>query len=172
MWSHTSRLEWFALRVQPRREGSVAESLRSRGLEDFVPTDSGRRRLFPGFVFCRFNYQNRQAVLEIPGVLSIAGPCESASPISDAEIAWIKMIMAAQLPAKPWAFSRVGQRVCIWRGPLAGLEGILVRKHYDFQVVVGVEALERSVAVEINHEMVCAVEGAPHAQMARLFMTA
>ena len=93
-------------------------------------------------------------------------------PISDAEIAWIKMIMAAQLPAKPWAFSRVGQRVCIWRGPLAGLEGILLRKHDDFQVVVGVEALQRSVAVEINHEMVRAVEGAPHAQRARLFMTA
>jgi transcription antitermination factor NusG len=168
----TRRLQWFALAVKPGCEKAVARSLRSRGLEEYVPIYSGRRRLFPGFVFCRFDYQNRRAVIEIPGVLSIAGPCESASPISDAEIAWIKMIMAAQLPAKPWAFSRVGQRVCIWRGPLAGLEGILLRKHDDFQVVVGVEALQRSVAVEINHEMVRAVEGAPHAQMARLFMTA
>jgi hypothetical protein len=52
------------------------------------------------------------------------------------------------------------------------LEGILRRKKDNFQVVVGVEALERSVAVEINYEMVCAVEGARHAQTARLFLTA
>ena len=168
----TRRFQWFALAVKPGGEKLVAQSLCSRGLEEYVPIYSGRRRLFPGFVFCRFDNRNRQAVLEIPGVLSIAGPCESASPISDAEIAGIKMILAAQLPAKPWAFSWVGQRVCIWRGPLAGLEGILVRKHDTYQGVVGVEALERSVTVEINREMVCAVEGAPHAQMARLFMTA
>ena len=172
MWSHTSRLEWFALRVQPRREGSVAESLRSRGLEDFVPTDSGRRRLFPGFVFCRLDNRNRQAALGIPGVLSIVGPPESGCPIADVEIARIKMILASGLPVKSRTFLRAGQRVWIRRGPLAGLEGILRRKKDDFQVVVGVEALERSVAVEINYEMVCAVEGAPHAQTARLFLTA
>ena len=172
MWSHTSRLEWFALRVQPRREGNVAESLRSRGLEEFVPIYFGRRRLFPGFVFCRFDDRNRLAVLEIPGVLSIAGPSESAFPISDAEIAWIKMILASGLPVKLRTFLCAGQRVRIKRGPLAGLEGILRRKRDDFQVVVGVAALNRSVAVEINRERVCAVEGSPHAQSARLFLTA
>ena len=172
VWSHTSRLEWFALRVRPRREENVAESLRSRGLEEFVPTYSGRRRLFPGFVFCRFGDQNRQDALEIPGVLSIVGPPESGCPIADAEIAQIKMILASGLPVKSRTFLRAGQRVWIRRGPLAGLEGILRRKKDDFQVVVGVEALERSVAVEINYEMVCAVEGARHAQTARLFLTA
>jgi transcriptional antiterminator NusG len=170
--SVTPRLEWFALSVQPRHEEAVARSLRSRGSEEYVPIHSGRRRLFPGFVFCRFDYQNRQAVVETPGVLSIAGAPESVSPISDAEVAWLKMILASHLPVNTCAFLRMGQRVWIRRGPLDGLEGILLRKHDDFQVVVGVEALQRSVAVEINHEMVCAVEGAPHAQRARLLMTA
>ena len=66
------------------------------------------------------------------------------------------MILASGLPVKSRTFLRAGQRVWIGRGPLAGLEGILRRKKDDFQVVVGVEALERSVAVEINYEMVCA----------------
>src|ERR1035438_115982 len=125
--SMTSRLRWFDLRVQARHEGKVAQSLRSRGLEVFVPIYSGRRRLFPGFVFCRHGDRNRQAVLEIPGVLSIVGPSESACPIADAEIAWIKMILASRLPVKPRTFLRAGQRVWIRRGPLAGLEGILRR---------------------------------------------
>jgi transcription antitermination factor NusG len=168
----TQRLQWFARAVKPGYEKAVARSLRIRGLEEYVPIYSGRRQLFPGFVFCRFDYQNRRAVLETPGVLSIAGPPEFASAISNAEIAWIKMILASRLPVKPRTFLCAGQRVWITRGPLAGLEGILVRKHDDFQVVVGVEALQRSVAVEINHEIVRAVEGAPHAQRARLFMTA
>ena len=89
-----------------------------------------------------------------------------------AEIAWIKMILASGLPVKPRTFLCAGQRVWIRRGPLAGLEGILRRKRDDFQVVVGVAALNRSVAVEINRERVCAVEGAAHAQRARLFLTA
>jgi transcriptional antiterminator NusG len=166
------RLEWFALAVKPGSEKAVARLLRSRGLEEYLPICSGRRRLFPGFVFCHFDYRNRRAVLETPGVLSIMVPNESASPISDAEISWIKMILASRLPVRPQTFSRTGQRVWITRGPLAGLEGILVRKNEDFQVLVGVEALQRSVAVEINHELVRAVAGAPHAQMARLYMTA
>ena len=168
----TRRLQWFALAVKPGCEKAVARSLRSRGLEEYVPIYSGRRRLFPGFVFCRFNYQNRQAVLETPGVLSIVSPTESVSPIADEEVARIRMILASGLPVKPHNFLWFGQQVEITRGPLAGLEGFLLRKHDDFQVVVGVEALQRSVAVEINHEMVRAIEGAPHAHMARLFLTA
>ena len=164
--------QWFALAVKPGGERTVAGLLRSRGLEEYLPMYSGWRRLFPGFVFCRFHYRNRRSVIETPGVQAVASPRESIFPISDAEIARIKMILASRLPVKPRTLLCAGQRVRIRRGPLAGLEGILVRKHDDFQVVVGVEALQRSVAVEINHEMVCAVEGAPHAQMARLFMTA
>ena len=122
-----------------------------------MPTYSGRRRLFPGIVFCRLCDENRRDALETPGVLSIVGPPESGRPIADAEI---KMILASRLPVKSRTFLRAGQRVWIGSGPLAGLE------------VVGVEALERSVAVEINYEMVCAVEGARHAQTARLFLTA
>lgn len=115
----TRQLDWFAVSVEPRRKSAVARSLRSIGLEEFVPIYSQRRRLFLGYVFCRFDYQKTEAVLGTPGGLSIVGLDESEPP-----------------------------------------------------VVVGVEALRRAVAVEINREMVRAVEGAPHAQMARLYMTA
>jgi hypothetical protein len=80
----TSRREWFGLRVKLGREAAVARSLRSRGLEECLPNYSGRRCLFPGFVFCSLNSQNRRALLETPGVLSLVGASESGCPISDA----------------------------------------------------------------------------------------
>jgi transcription antitermination factor NusG len=110
------------LAVKPGCEKAVARLLRRRKLEEYLPIYSGRRRLFPGFVFCRFNHQNRRAVIEIPGVFSIVDPHESASPISDAEIARIKMILASRLPVKPRTLLCPGQRVGMRRGPLVGLE--------------------------------------------------
>jgi hypothetical protein len=45
----TRQLDWFAVSVEPRRKSAVARSLRSIGLEEFVPIYSQRRRLFPGY---------------------------------------------------------------------------------------------------------------------------
>ena len=132
----TPRLEWFALGVQPRQEEAVARSLRSRGLEEYVPIRSGRRRLFPGFVFCRFDYHRRLPVLITPGVTSIVGFGSDPVPVSESEIDDIKTILASGLPAQPWPFIRVGQPVRIECGSLAGLEGILLREKDTLRVVV------------------------------------
>jgi transcription antitermination factor NusG len=153
----TPRLEWFALGVQPRQEEAVARSLRSRGLEEYVPIRSGRRRLFPGFVFCRFDYHRRLPVLITPGVTSIVGFGSDPVPVSESEIDDIKTILASGLPAQPWPFIRVGQPVRIERGSLAGLEGILLREKDTLRVVVSIELLRRSVAVEIDRDVLCAV---------------
>jgi hypothetical protein len=40
--------------------------------------------------------------------------------------------------------------VCIVRGPLRGLEGILVRHKDAWRVVVSVHLLQRSVAAEVD----------------------
>jgi hypothetical protein len=65
--SMTLQLDWFAMSEEPRRESAVARSFRSIGLEELVPSYSQRRRLFPGYVFCRFDYQKTEAVLGTPG---------------------------------------------------------------------------------------------------------
>ena len=162
-------LDWLALRVKPRHEDAVARSLRNLRLEEFLPVCVGQGYLFPGFVFCRSNHRDQPGLLGIAGVLAIGGPSKSSIP--DAEIARIKMILASRLPARPRAFLRTGQRVGVRRGSLAGMEGILLRCGCDFQVIVSIEALQRSFAAEINHEIVLALEGAVDAERATLFLT-
>jgi transcription antitermination factor NusG len=51
----------------------------------------------------------------------------------------------------PHPYLREGQRVRITRGPLADLEGILVRmNHKKGLLVVSVNLLKRSVAVQLD----------------------
>ena len=173
---------WFALTARPRHEKAVAQILHNKGLEPFLPLYRARRQwtdrvkpvdlpLFPGYVFCRFAYTSRLPVLTTPGVTSVVGFGNVPAPVSDAEISRIQTILASGLPAQPWPYLRVGQLARIERGSLAGLEGVLLREKDSLRVVVSIELLRRAVAVEIDRDMICAVQGAAHASVAHLYLT-
>jgi transcription antitermination factor NusG len=170
---------WFALTVKPRHEKAVSQSLRYRGLEDFLPLYSARRRwsdrikavefpLFPGYVFCRFDYEFRFPVLSTPGVTSIVGFANVPTPISEDEIAAVQSIVASGLPAQPWPVVHVGQPIRIEYGSLAGLQGVLIREKGSLRVVVSLELLQRAVAVEIDRDIIRATHGGSRAQIASL----
>ncbi len=178
----TRTQDWFALTAKPRHEKVVAENLRGRGLESFLPLYKARRQwtdriqsvelpLFPGYVFCRFCYSSRLQVLNTPGVTSVVSFSESPSPVTDDEISRIRTIQASGLPMQPWPYVRVGQRARIEWGSLAGLEGVLIREKDSLRVVVSVELLQRSVAVEIDRDIIRAVDGAEHAPAARVYLS-
>ncbi len=62
--------------------------------------------------------------------------------------------MNSGLPLGPWPFLKAGQRVRIERGVLAGIEGTLVRESAAWRVAVSVNALQRSIAVEVDRDMI------------------
>ncbi len=139
----------------------VALALHNRHLQEFLPLYKCIRRwsdrfkevdlpLFPGYVFCRFDHQERLPVLTTPGVYSIVGIGRAAVPVDDKEIAGLQTVMESGLPAEPWPFLRAGQTVHIDAGPLAGLEGILTEVRNRQRLAVSVSLLQRSVAVEID----------------------
>ena len=178
----TESQEWFALTAKPRHEKVAAENLRVKGLESFLPLYRARRQwtdraqsvelpLFPGYVFCRFAYSSRLPVLNTPGVTSVVSFSDVPTPVADDEISRVRAIQASGLPSRPWPYLRAGQRARIERGALAGLEGVLIREKDAFRVVVSVELLRRAVAVEIDRDMIRAVEGAEHAAMAHVYLT-
>jgi transcription antitermination factor NusG len=152
---------WFALLVKPRHEKTTASALRCKGLEEFLPLHRCLHRwvdrvreldapLFPRYVFCRFDPQDRLPVLKTPGVISIVGIGRDPAPVEDSEITALQSIMKSGLPAEPWPFLQVGQFVRIEAGPMQGLEGILLDFRNHQRVVVSIALLQRSVAVEIE----------------------
>jgi hypothetical protein len=60
------------------------------------------------------------------------------------------------LPLEPWQYLEVGQQVRIEGGALDGLTGILVQEKNLMRVVVNVNLLRRSVAVEISRDRLVA----------------
>jgi transcription antitermination factor NusG len=160
---------WYALTTKPRCEISTARHLRLKGFEQLAPAVRTRRRwsdrlkqveqqIFPGYVFCSFTYEQRMAVLSTPGVTSVVGFGKQPAVIDDSEIAAIRSIVDSGVPAWPWPYLRVGQRVRIEDGCLEGVSGTLIRVDDFWRVVVNIEILQRAVAVEINRDLVRPIE--------------
>ena len=163
--SITNKLPWFALHVRSRRENLVAAHLQGQGYECFLPLYESVRRwsdrlkeveqpLFPGYLFCRFDFENRRPLLMTPGVLQVVGVGRTPMPVSEGEVEAIQRAVASGLPNQPWPYLEVGERVRVNHGNLNGLEGILIKFRGSCRVVLSVMLLQRSVAMEIDIDWV------------------
>jgi len=160
-----STSHWFALYTRHQHEKTIAWALRSKGFETFLPLYTTIRRrkdrskrlslpLFPCYVFLRGDLRRRLDIVTIPGVHNIVSTGCQPAGISEAEIDPIRQMVASRMGVEPHPFMRYGDRVRIKSGPLEGLEGILVRKKSQFRLVVSIEMLQKSVAVEVDASMV------------------
>jgi transcription antitermination factor NusG len=111
-----------------------------------------QQALFPGYVFCRFDYENRQPVVMTTGVTQVVGNGKSAIPIADAEIEALQVAVGSGIATQPWPYLRTGEFVQINYGHLAGLQGILVNFKGNHRVVLSVTLLQRSLALEVELE--------------------
>jgi len=156
---------WVAVVVRPRAERKVQAGLTNAGLETFVPWHGVRRRwsdrikileqnLFPGYVFCRSTFTERLLVMNQPGVEWVVSFDRTPALIPDDQIAALRVAVRSGLPLGPWPFLKVGHRVRIEHGVLAGMEGTLARDSTAWRIVVTVEALQRSVAVEVDRDLI------------------
>jgi len=156
-----NHLAWYALRIRSNQEKVVAAIIENKGFEKFLPLYRSTRRwsdrtkqldlpLFPGYLFCRLDPQVALPVLTTPGVVSIAGAGKLPLPVSDEEIEAVRMVIKSGLAAMPWPSLAVGSSVLIERGPLKGLEGVAVNVEDRCRLIVSVQLLQRSLAVEID----------------------
>lgn len=167
-----SNSPWFALQVKARQEQTVATLLEGKAYKPFLPTYRSTRSwsdrvkqvelpLFPGYLFCQFNPQNRLPILVTPGVFRVVGVGNCPMAVDESEIAAIQAVIKSGLATQPWPFLHVGDRVEIRSGPLLGLEGILIAFKGQKRLVVSVSLLQRSVAVELDGISVKQVGSSP-----------
>jgi transcription antitermination factor NusG len=160
-----SILPWFALQVRSQREAYVADHLTCKGYELFLPLYTCRKRwsdrikkvespLFPGYLFCRFDLNNRLPILKTPWLLQIVGFNHIPAPVDDEEISAVRTLVVSGAAAQPWPFASVGEKVRIESGPLRGVVGVLTQFKGNHKLVVSVTLLQRSVAVEIDSALV------------------
>jgi transcription antitermination factor NusG len=156
-----SPLQWFALRVRSNFERPVSDLLQAKGVEDFLPTYRSRRiwsdrirhldlPLFPGYVFCRIPIEARGLVVATTGVVNMVSVQQQPVPITEEEITAVRKMVESGGSVEPWPLIRIGQRVRVRSGSLAGVEGILLRIKDSYRLVISVTLLGRSVATEID----------------------
>jgi transcription antitermination factor NusG len=156
---------WYAVHTRYQHEKNVARALAGKQFEVFLPLYAAIHRwkdrdkqlslpLFPCYVFLRSPLERWQPVLATPGVHSVLGFGGKRSMIPSSEIEAVRRMVESPLKAQPHPFLKCGDRVRLRAGPLQGLEGILSRKKNLWKLLVSVEMLQRSVAVEVDASMV------------------
>jgi transcription antitermination factor NusG len=152
-------MNWYALHVRSNHEHLVAEKLEYAGVEAFYPHKSERSRddrrdvekkFMPGYVFARFDLAEKTEIVAIPQVVNILGWGKHAVSIPDYEIDAVRKIISFPSDAEPCEFYAAGARVRVKWGPLAGLEGYVIRSQRKTQVVVSVTMLARSISAQVE----------------------
>ena len=156
---------WCALHTRHQHERTVASILSERGFEVFLPTyrcvhrwkDRNKQLilpLFPGYLFLRYEMRRRLQILSTPGINGIVNAGTAPAAISDHEIDGIQRMVDSTLLVEPHPFLNEGDLVRVKAGPLAGLEGIVLRKKDGLRLILSITMLGRSAAAEIDACMI------------------
>jgi transcriptional antiterminator RfaH len=158
---------WWVMHTRPRAEKSLARRCLERGVPFFLPLYQRRWRtrgqqksrllsshlpLFPGYVFVGGDDQARLAALQTKLVARCLHVSDQAQ--LHADLTRVHQLMAAQTPLVPEGRLLPGMWVEISDGPLAGLQGKIIRRGKRCKFFVEVNFLQRGASVEIDGWMI------------------
>jgi transcription antitermination factor NusG len=154
---------WYAVHTRARHERAVAHRLCERGVTTFLPTCTevhrwnDRRKtielpLFSCYLFVKLIPRNeeRQRVLRTESVLGLVGTQGVGTPIPNEQIDAVRLLVKEQLPCCSHPFLKTGQRVRIRGGALEGLEGIFLSRQGERRLIISVDAMQRSLAIQVE----------------------
>lgn len=157
--------DWHALYTRHQHEKSVASYLEQIGIQVFLPLSrevhrwSDRRKeivrpLFPCYVFFSGGLERRIQIVNTPGVCSLVVSGGKIAVIPAAELDAIRRAVIGALRVEPHPFVYSGDRIRVHSGPLAGLEGIVARVKDSTRIVLSVQTLCRSIAIEVDETVI------------------
>jgi len=158
-------VQWFAVWTRSRQEKVAAAMLESVGVQHYLPLKSELRQwsdrkqtvavpLFSGYLFVRLNRKtgNRYQVLNAPGIAGFVGNSAGPLPIPDRQIEDIRTILAQSLECSVLPLLEEGQRVRVLRGPLAGVEGLLLRSNSTVRLLISIQMIHKTLAVSVSRD--------------------
>ncbi len=160
---------WYAVYTCANHEKRVADQFVSRSVDHFLPRYESVRRwkdrkvrltlpLFPGYLFVHLAAQERLRVLQVPGVVRLVGFNGSPTPMPEEDLHRIREFLGQGWRAEPHPYLQVGRRARVVRGPLAGIEGIILRRKNRNRLVISFDLIQRSMAIEIDEADLAALK--------------
>ena len=156
--------KWYALHTRSHFEQKVYAGISGKSIEVFLPKvqvmsrrKDRRKKIFipllPGYVFVRFEMdpESYWEIIKTVGVVRMVGVRGIPTPARDEEIDSLMILNGTDRTVHNRSYMKTGDRVMIMEGPFKGLVGFYLRhKGQSEKVVVSVELLQRSLAVEIE----------------------
>ena len=163
-----AQARWYAVYTCANHEKRVADQFAGRGVEHFLPQYESVRRwkdrkvrlqlpIFPGYLFVHMVAQERLRVLQVPGVVRLVGFNGSPTPMPDEDLERVREFLGQGLRAEPHPYLHAGRRARVVRGPLAGMEGIILRRKNRSRLVLSFDLIQRSMAIETDEADLMAV---------------
>lgn len=165
---------WYAVYTKHQHEKVVARSLAYKGFEIFLPLYASTRTwkdrvkllylpLFPCYVFFKGDVGRRLDIITTPGIHALVSNSDQPAAIPAAEIEGIGQAVRSGVRVEPHPFLKIGDWVRVKCGPLAGVQGILVRKKDIYRLVLSVEMLGQAASVEVDAVLLDRLNGKPSA---------
>lgn len=169
---------WYALFTRHQHEKYVAHSLTAKGLNVYLPLYRAIRRwqdrekqlwlpLFSCYVFLCEGMDRQLQVLMTPGILHIVACAGRPAIVPPEQLDAVRRMVESPLRVEPHPFLSRGDRVRVVSGPLFGLEGIFIRTKAATRLVISLELLGRSAAVEIDAAQVESINSSPAPEFGR-----
>ncbi len=154
---------WWVLHTRPRSEKALARRFGERGTKYYLPlygrdwVNRGRRfssylPLFPGYVFLFGDTDDRLSALET-NLVAHAIPVDDQEQLYN-DLARVHSLLTSGAAVTPEDRLGPGDMVQIIRGPLAGLEGKVIRRGKHLKFIIEVQFLRRAVSAEIESWMI------------------
>ena len=161
----SEQFSWYAIYTRHQHEKTVAQILTMKGFEILLPLYTTNRRwkdrakllalpLFPCYVFIKGGLDRRLDIVTTPGTHALVSSAGRPTAIPPSDIEAIRRVLESGVRVEPYPFLKRGERVRVKCGPLQGVHGILVRKKNLFRLVLSVEMLGKSAAVEVDASVI------------------
>jgi len=166
---HTSELlpdpdatrTWSVVHAKPRCEKKIADFCQSRGIVEYLPRlkrthQYGKRiriyhvPLFPGYVFVYTDIAGRQVVRNSSLIANLLVVHEQDKLLS--QLNQVKFALEHQATIELLPQFTTGMTVQVKSGPLKGLEGIVVKVKNNTRIILNVDFIQQSLAVEVSAE--------------------
>jgi hypothetical protein len=155
--------QWWVLHVKPRSEKALARKCLRRQVSFYLPQYCNPHRgpgrgkgsylpLFTGYLFFFGGESDRLMALEtnlIVKALAVPNQREFAE-----DLRRIHHVLESGLPVFPEQRLQPGTVVAIVEGPLAGLEGTVIRRKNKLTLTLKVSFLQQGASVELESWMV------------------
>ncbi|MCW3465677.1 UpxY family transcription antiterminator [Chitinophaga nivalis] len=162
--SRNTEMRWFIAYTFPKAEHKAAEKLQAMDVTCFLPLHkvvrvwSDRKKvmsvpLFPNYIFIYTTLSRLSELLRFRELVSFVTFDGEAVTVKESLVNSLKMVMGYEVTVETFRH-HPGTPVKIIEGPLAGVEGILEKYKGTSRLTLQIQALHRTVSVEVSCDTV------------------